>query len=504
VSQQPSLHLDFFKLLSGELAPETLLLKFLMLLLRLQDVERGSIWVRSEGGFVCVEAAGAQCESIKGLRLPQDKPSIVGWVMANGTMTVAEAGRDARHFKDAENGLAVKSSLILGFPLLVRDGSVYGVVEIIDVSAGGDRMNLDQGYLEFLQNIVDVGSIALSNSLEFTAQAREKEALRQALESMRQDGPAVGPSPAFGRILSQAAGFARTDYPVLITGESGVGKELMAREVHRLSARAGKPFLAQNCSAIPSTLLASELFGYKKGAFTGAYKDKAGLFEAARGGTVFLDEIGDMPPDLQAALLRVLQEREVKPLGGAQAKTVDVRIIAATNKDLATAMAKGEFREDLFYRLSVLPLRLPALRERPEDIPYLWGHFMQREAARLGLPPKALGPGALDALLARPWRGNVRELENLVKHTLVAAPGPLIHAEDLGPADPGAANRSAAPQPAAPADPFAGHTWESLERAFLEDLLARHKWNVSRAARQAGVNRSTFDSRMRRLGIRKI
>ncbi len=495
--------LHFFKLLSGELAPEKLLLKFLMLLLELQNVERGSLWVRQDGHYACVEAVGMQSEEVRGMQVPTDRPSIVGWVMEHGRMTVADPGRDARHFKEAEAGLTVKSSLILGFPLFLRDGTVYGVVEIIDVSAGGDRMNLDQGYLDLLQNIVDVGSIALSNSLEYSARAREAEELRRAVAALRQAGPVAGPNPDFGKVLETAASYARTDYPVLVTGESGVGKEVVAREIHRLSPRRSAPFLAQNCSAIPASLLASELFGYRKGAFTGAYRDRAGLFEAARGGTVFLDEIGDMPADLQAALLRVLQDREIKPLGGGAPRTVDVRIIAASNKDLEQAMARGEFRQDLYFRLNVLPLRVPPLRERPEDLPYLLQHFMAREAARLGVPAKTFPAGTMEALAGYAWPGNVRELENLVKHVLVAAPGPAVTPADL-PA------RLRTPRPAdcepaapAPADPFAGHSWESLERAYLTQLLARRHWNISAAAREAGVNRSTFDSRLKRLGIRK-
>jgi transcriptional regulator with GAF, ATPase, and Fis domain len=496
--------LYFFKLLSGELAPEKLLLKFLMLLLELQNVERGSLWVRKNEHYACVEAVGVQCEEVRGMRVPTDRPSIVGWVMENGRMTVAEPGRDARHFKEAEDGLLVKSRLILGFPLFLRDGTVYGVVEIIDVSAGGSRMNLDPGYLDLLQNIVDVGSIALSNSLEYSARAREAEELRRAVAALRQAGPVAGPNPAFGKVLETAASYARTDYPVLVTGESGVGKEVVAREIHRLGPRRSMPFLAQNCSAIPASLLASELFGYKKGAFTGAYRDRAGLFEAARGGTVFLDEIGDMPADLQAALLRVLQDREIKPLGGGAPRTVDVRIIAASNKDLEAAMERGEFRQDLYFRLNVLPLRVTALRERPEDLPYLLQHFMARESARLNAPAKTFPRETMEVLIGYSWPGNVRELENLVKHVLVSAPGPAVTPADL-PArllNPRAAEegRDAA---AASADPFTGHTWESLERSYLTRLLERRHWNISAAAREAGVNRSTFDSRLKRLGIRK-
>ncbi len=492
--------LEFFKLLSGELAPEKLLLKFLMLLLQLQNVERGSIWVRQDEGYVCVEAAGADSEDIKGMCVPESQPSIVGWVMKNGHMTVSEPAKDDRHFSEVERDMAVKSRLILGFPLFLRDGSVYGVVEIIDTSAGGDKMNLDEQYLELLQNLVDLGSIALSNSIEFKDLGRENTELKHTLELICERSLVTGPSEPFNRILTLADGYARTDYPVLLTGESGTGKELVARDIHSRSRRSGKSFLAQNCSAIPSSLLGSELFGYKKGAFTGAYRDKVGLFEAAKGGTVFLDEIGDMSPNLQATLLRVLQDNEIKPLGATATRKVDVRIIAATNRDLPQAIAEGQFREDLFFRLNVLPLTLPPLNQRREDIPYLLAHFFKREAACLETEPKVLDREAMDLVTSYAWPGNVRELENFVKQVMVSTPGRTISPGDLPPhiaADTPPA--SAEPLP----DPFQGRTWEDVERDYILSLLERNRWVISHAARKAGLKRSTFDSRMKRLGIRK-
>ena len=492
--------LEFFKLLSGELAPEKLLLKFLMLLLQLQNVERGSIWVRKDEGYVCVEAAGGDSEDIKGMCIPEDRASIVGWVMDNARMTVSEPAKDDRHFSEVERHMAVKSRLILGFPLFLRDGSVFGVVEIIDTSAGGDKMNLDEQYLELLQNLVDLGSIALSNSIEFKDLGRENTELKHTLELICERSLVTGPSADFNKVLSLADGYARTDYPVLLTGESGTGKELVAREIHQRSRRGKKPFLAQNCSAIPGSLLGSELFGYKKGAFTGAYRDKVGLFEAARGGTVFLDEIGDMSPNLQATLLRVLQDNEIKPLGSTTTRKVDVRIIAATNKDLQQAIADGEFREDLFFRLNVLPLTLPPLTQRREDIPYLLAHFIKREATCLETVPKVLDDEAMALVTAYPWPGNVRELENFVKQAMVAARGRTISASELPP------HIAQGGQPAVCEDlpdPFQGKAWEDVERDYILSLLERSRWVVSHAAREAGLKRSTFDSRMKRLGIRK-
>ena len=494
-------HMNFFKLLSGEISPQKLLLKFLLLLLELQNVERGSIWVRDGDDFICLEAVGAESEGIKGLRIPRSQDSIVGWVMQNGRTTTAEVGRDERHFKEAEAALSVKSSRILAYPLFLKDSSVYGVVEIIDTTSGGQSMNLSDDYLDFLQNLVDIGSIALSNSVEFSSQVYENRELKRTIEVMSGERIVAGPSVAFQKTLRHARGFARNDYPVLVTGESGTGKEVLAREVHRLSPRSAKPFLVQNCSAIPSTLLASELFGYRRGAFTGAYRDKQGLFEAAEGGTVFLDEIGDMSADLQAALLRVLQDNEIKPLGGNTVKRVDVRIISATNKDLRQAMDDGEFREDLYFRLNVLPVVVPPLRERVEDVPYLLTHFIRRESVLLGMDPKHVSPEALDILQSYPWPGNVREMENMVKLILVSGEGEVIQPGDLPPAvldaDPAPYSDPAAEAVAA------GGSWEDVEREYASQLLRKHHWIISRAAREAGLKRSTFDSRLKKLGIRK-
>jgi len=515
--------INFRKILSEELDTEKLHRNFLMALLELQKVERGSIWVRRPGGYHCIEAVGNQSEKVKGITVPADRPSIVGWVIENGEMTVARPDEDERHYKDLEEQLDIKSTLILCFPLLLRDGTVYGAVQIIDTSAGGGRLNLNKSYLQTLQEIVDVGSIALSNSLLHADQVRENLKLKQTIEAMRSSDLFIGKSDAFLRVLKVARDYARTDFPVLITGESGTGKELVARELHRHSSRRDMPFLVQNCSAIPETLLESELFGYVKGAFTGALKDKIGLFEAASGGTLFLDEIGDMPFHLQARMLRVLQNSEIKPLGGTRARQVDVRIVSATNKDLQEAIHREQFREDLFYRLNVLPLHIPPLRDRVDDIPLLLDHFLKKETLRLGLPAKRFAKDSMEYLMKYPWKGNVRELENFVRHIIIVSDGDRITPHDLsqhfsdaawGDAEPPmlgesrgdeAARESAAREsgPSVGESPFAGYTWEGLERAYVLYLLERNKWHITRAAQEAGVNRSTFDSRMRKLGIRK-
>ncbi len=505
---------DFYRAVSEELDPEKLQKKFLSALLDLQNVERGSIWVRSERGYTCIEAVGAQSENIKSMTIGFGQSSIVGWVIENGKMTVAEAGKDGRHFWQAERKIDVKSKLILCFPLFLKSGEVYGAVQIIDTSAGGNRLNLERSYLDLLQQLIDIGSIALSNSLVFSKQAQENLKLKQTLDAIGDPGVMVGRSAALLAVRKRAAEYARTDFPVLITGESGSGKELLAREIHRLSGRNGGPFLAQNCSCIPDTLLESELFGYEKGAFTGALKTNPGLFESANGGTVFLDEIGDMPLQLQARILRVLQDGEIKPIGNARPRKVNVRIISATNRDLQSEIVRENFREDLFYRLNVLPLHVPALRERPQDIPLLLDHFLSREALRLGTARKRFSEDALNFLLEYEWPGNVRELENFVKYIIVITPGEIVVREDLSnhfirtvpcrleqkpPPDEGANGANSAGNGSF----FDGCSWEELERRYVLHLLEKNKWNITRAAKEAGVNRSTFDSRMKKLNIRK-
>jgi transcriptional regulator with GAF, ATPase, and Fis domain len=227
-------------------------------------------------------------------------------------MTIAEPGKDPRHFKEFEGGMKLKSTRILCFPLILEDGEVYGAVQVIDTSPGGKRIHLDERFLKLLKSIVDMGSIALSHSLKFTRQVERNLELERILERIRDDVEIIGQSRPFLDVMKRVREYARTDFPVLITGESGTGKDIIATALHCLSSRKDKPFVVQNCSAIPDTLLESELFGYKKGAFTGATKDKIGLFKAADGGTIFLDEIGDMSLHLQARILRVIQNNQIK------------------------------------------------------------------------------------------------------------------------------------------------------------------------------------------------
>ncbi|TIH13786.1 sigma-54-dependent Fis family transcriptional regulator [Marinifilum sp. JC120] len=508
-----TISINDYKALSQELDPEKLQKQILALLLKLQNVERGSLWLKRDDMYECVEALGGKSEDVKGIKISPQEQSIVGWVIQNGEMTIAESG-DSRHYSTLEKDFKIKSKLILCFPLNLKGQEVFGAVQVIDTSADGDQLNLDPAYLTMLQDMVDIGSISLSNSLEFQKQRIEFAQLSRTLSSIRNTKAIVGKSQSVNKALKLVENYGATSYPVLLYGESGTGKELFAEEIHAQSSRAQKPFLTQNCSAIPENLLESELFGYVKGAFTGATSNKYGLFEAADGGTVFLDEIGDMDVNLQAKLLRVLQENEIKPLGGTQTKKIDIRIISATNRNLEEDVRSGRFREDLYYRLNVLPLKLPALRERKEDIHMLTGHFLNREASHSHMLPKNMSSEAMTAMKNYNWPGNIRELENMVKQFQAMVPGDTISIKDLPLhiVHPGKTPPTEQPEikpeetknlPQEPQDDISGLTWQEMEYAYVMKLLEKFRWNISRAARAANINRSTFDSRMRKLGISK-
>jgi len=296
----------------------------------------------------------------------------------------------------------------------------------------------------------------------------------------------IGRSKAMREVFRLVELVADSMSNVLILGDSGTGKELVARAIHFGGRRAHGPFVPVNCSAIPEGLLESELFGHTRGAFTGAYTTRRGLFAEATGGTLFLDEIGDLGMALQAKLLRVLQDREVRPVGSSKASTVDCRVIAATHRDLKAAVREGTFREDLYYRLSVIPIRVPPLAERVEDIPMLVDHFLKQFATRTGSEPRRLTPRAMDALVRRPWEGNVRELENIVERLVVLTHADVIDEDDLPAHAP--AEASFAPWPTTgPLPPL-----REVERRYILHVLVQTGGNKERAAKILGINRRTL------------
>lgn len=325
-------------------------------------------------------------------------------------------------------------------------------------------------------------------------------ALSDELESRDGFGRVVGASPAWRSVLVQASKVAPTETTVLLTGESGTGKEVVARAVHRASARSSGPFVALNCAALPEQLLESELFGYEKGAFTGAYSSRAGRLEQAAGGTLFLDEAGETSPLVQAKLLRVLEAREFQRLGGAKVLRADVRIVAATNRDLHAAIARGDFREDLFYRLSVFEIHLPPLRERPEDVLLLTERFLEDLSRNVGRPAPGISREARELLLAYSWPGNVRELRNALERAVILSEGGLVQAEHL----PIAVARSSNARVASAAAielPSTGLDLDALEKTLVTQALERAKNNRSRAARLLGLTRAQLYTRLERYGL---
>jgi len=273
--------------------------------------------------------------------------------------------------------------------------------------------------------------VTVEKALEKRAIVAENETLRAEVQSRWSEGQLIGKSPAMDRLRDLIKRVASSTTSVLITGESGTGKEMVARALHFQSPRAKEPFVVLNCGAMPENLIESELFGHVKGAFTGANTEKEGLFRAADGGTLFLDEVGELPPPLQVKLLRVLQERKVRPVGGSSEVEVDVRVLAATNRNVESEVDRGAFREDLFYRLNVIRIEVPPLRERPEDIPVLAGYFLQKHAAVQGRRLE-FSPEAVRWLAQQSYAGNVRELENMVERGVTLSPGSTVNREDLG------------------------------------------------------------------------
>jgi DNA-binding NtrC family response regulator len=369
--------------------------------------------------------------------------------------------------------------------------------------------------------------VGVSNALQITRLTAEVGRLRKHVSGRTSFDDLVGTSPPMRMVKSLGARAAKSSIPVLITGESGVGKEVIARALHGASDRAGKPFVAVNCGALPANLVESILFGHEKGAFTGAHEKHAGKFVEANGGTLFLDEIGELPLDMQVKLLRALQEGEVDPVGGKRPVKVDVRIVSATNRDPAQQVKEGAFREDLFYRLNVFPIEAPALRERREDIPALVEHFIARFNVEEGKRVAGCSPETLALLQGHDWPGNVRQLENAVYRALVLADSPLLQPHDFPaisgvavPLDAVAAPRSGEDAPAsasesASSDEDAQHdspvritddrghvrTLEQIERDLIQHAIEVYSGHMSEIARRLGIGRSTLYRKVREQGL---
>ena len=340
--------------------------------------------------------------------------------------------------------------------------------------------------------------VNVQRALEHQKLLDENRYLRDFADTAFRFENLVGASKKIRDVFDVALQVARRDSTVLLTGESGTGKELLAKAIHQNSLRPSKPFITINCGAIPENLIESELFGHRKGSFTGAVADRVGKFEAANEGTVFLDEIGELPVNLQVRLLRVIQEREIDKIGHPKPIPVNVRIIAATNRDLRTLIEDGQFREDLFYRLSVVTIELPPLRERRDDIPPLVQHFLKKHCERYHLPVPSVTDEALELLTRYEWPGNVRELENVIEHAVVLGRTDLIRTEDLPSHIRHAKSQISSIGLRLPDE---GISLEEVEKEILVLALEKHHWNQTRAARYLNISRKTLIYRMEKFGL---
>ncbi len=431
------------------------------------------------------------------------------------TEILRRAGCEVAAIEDSVEGLAaavepvfdvamidIKMPNVTGMDILREVKSKRPEVEVIMMTAFATVETavaaVKAGAYDYLtkpfENIDDV-VLTVQKAFERKALLDRNRQLEGMLDVRDRFEGLIGQGPKMQEVFRLIEGVAYSSATVLVNGESGTGKELAARALHYKSPRRDKPFVAVNCSALTETLLESELFGHVRGAFTGAVVNKKGLFEAADGGTLFLDEIGDIPPSTQVRLLRALQEGEIKRVGSNDVIKVDARVIAATNKELAKLMSEGNFREDLYYRLNVISIQLPPLRERPEDIPLLVHHFLAKYGTKTGKQLNRVEPAAMEALTTHRWSGNVRELENVVERAVVLAQGPHLTEADLPPgfggvragAEIGTASLSHLPY--AEAKKLA---LRAFERRYLASVLKRCHGNISSAARAAGVDRSNF------------
>jgi len=446
----------------------------------------------------------------RALHIPREQAAILqdGFPLhGTGTEYVGRTGRAYVSQDLAEDKLFPEDERLFSYgihsyvrtPLFVRD-RLIGSIAFSRIA----QKRFTPEEVELLEEVSRPIATAVTNSLAFDEIARLKDRLQQEnlvlkeeidQESMFEE--IVGSSDALRRALSRLEKVARTDSTVLLCGETGTGKELFARAIHRLSARASRALIKVNLAALPPGLVASELFGHEKGAFTGALQRRVGRFELAHGGTLFLDEVGQLPPEIQVGLLRVLQEGEFERVGGSRTLATDARVIAATNRDLAAAVEAGEFREDLWYRLNVFPIEIPPLRERASDIPVLVEYFVARHAARIGKKIRRVSRRTMDLFLAYPWPGNVRELQNVIERAAILTEGDTLEVEE---------NSLRPPPGLAPVARSLPSSLQGEEKKMIESVLAATKGRVSGpdgAAVRLQIPSTTLESKIRKLRIDK-
>jgi Nif-specific regulatory protein len=498
-----ALLLDLSRVFSEQLDLDELLPLVLTRIKEVLRAEGASILLLEEGGAtLCFPATSRDPSGLQD-RLATVRFPIAGWVLREGrSVRVPDVTRDERFYAEVDKQTGMHTRDLLCAPLRTREG-VVGAVEVINRLDG----SFSEEDLEFLDSLAGVIAIAIENARLYRKVVSSESQLKQEVAVLHRErihrerfDEILGGSPAMERVFSLMRNAVPSTISVLLEGETGVGKELIARAVHYNGPRKSAPFVTVNCGSLPETLLESELFGFRRGAFTGAVGDKQGLFEAADGGTLFLDEIGETSPAMQVKLLRALEEGEIRRVGETRVRKVDVRLISATNRDLAQEAREGRFREDLYYRISVFPIRVPPLRERREDIPLLASHFLDESCRRLRKTVSEIDPAALKLLAQYPWPGNVRELENEIERAVaLAREGDALSLDCLS-------DRILSPSTLSIAVPSDAGSLKAarleFEREYIREVLRDHGGNATQAARILGISRQMLQRKIKEYGLR--
>jgi Nif-specific regulatory protein len=487
------------QLLMSTVEPDALLRAIHESCMRLFSVEACSIALIDETDRKLVIAFSKGGAKVEGFRLELGQ-GIVGAVAQTGEGVICnDVSQNTRFFCDIDKKTGFTTRSVLCAPLKQR-GQLIGAIELLNTN---NPNGFTQEDLQLLTAFGALASTAINCARVFASMRNANLAFQEGIQDRY--GCIIGKSDAFQAALRLARSVASTNTTVLLLGESGTGKEVIAHAIHQESPRAAQPFIAVNCVALTEELIESELFGHEKGAFTGAIAQKKGKFELADGGTIFLDEIGDLTPRVQAKLLRVLQEKEFQRVGGTKDIHVDVRIIAATNRNLSEAVQSGAFRKDLYYRLNVVPIMLPPLRDRKDDIPELIRYFIECSCREVKRPQLGIDQSAMDMLMSHDWPGNVRELHNVIERAVVLCPGPNITEFDLPPEirrkaghledDTAQGQAFEEPQPTAEA-------LDHFKRLLIQKTLQSVDGDQTKAAKILGLQRSNLSRLMKRLGLR--
>jgi len=467
--------------------PEELLSQIMDIAMKALAAERGFIVLTDENKQAFEVAAARNISESNAMDLTQIPSSVIRKVLDSQQCVLSHDALEDPRFRDAKSVTELKVRSVAAVPLRIRDE----LIGIIYVDSTKNRRMFTESSLKFLEAFANQAGIAIENARLYQALQNKNISLKRDVEKLFPFNEIIGDSPSIKKVFQLMQKVARSDVTVLIEGESGTGKELVARAIHANGPRYDKPFVAQYCGALQDSLLESELFGHKRGAFTGAIQDKKGLFEVANGGTFFLDEIAEISLTLQTELLRVIQGGEIKAVGDTAVKRVDVRIISATNKSLAEEVKKGKFREDLYYRLKVITITLPPLRERGDDIILLAEHFLRKYGSKYN--PWVIGftPEALNLLQSYHWPGNVRELENLIQAALVLADDELIGSKHLS-------------LPKMETDRLDSLNIKATEKRLVINALKQFGGNRTKAAEALGVSVRWLQYRLKEIDLNSI